>query len=73
MDRSVTGSMNDLIREATAWLAEGELSPLDVGVRLNDTLLSALGRGGSAPKEESKSLTCRRGCARIAVRACPGA
>jgi hypothetical protein len=41
-DRSVTGSMNDLIRHATAWLAEGDLSPHDVGIKLNDILLSAL-------------------------------
>jgi hypothetical protein len=43
LDRSVTGSMNDLINHATGWLAESELSPHDVGTRLNDTLLSALG------------------------------
>lgn len=49
LDRSVTGSMNDLIRHATAWLAGGDLSPHDVGARLNDTLLSALGRSKSAP------------------------
>ena len=49
LDRSVTGSMNDLIRQAAAWLAEGGLSPHEVGGRLNDTLLSALGRSGSVP------------------------
>jgi hypothetical protein len=49
LDRSVTGSMNDLIRHAAAWLAEGDLSPHEVGVRLNDVLLSALARGKSAP------------------------
>jgi hypothetical protein len=27
LDRSVTGSINDLMRHATAWLAEGDLSP----------------------------------------------
>src|SRR5262245_45591776 len=36
LDRSVTGSVNELIREAAWWLAEGDLSPHDVGVRLND-------------------------------------
>ena len=45
LDRSVTGSMNDLIGRATLWLAEGELSLYEVGDRLNDTLLSALGHG----------------------------
>jgi hypothetical protein len=60
LDRSVTGSMNDLIRHATAWLAEGDLSPHEVGVRLNDTLLSALGQGKSAlygrPRDAFKEL-----------------
>src|SRR5207245_2746674 len=46
--RSVTGSMNDLINHATAWLAEGDLSPHEVGVSLNDILLSALARSKSA-------------------------
>jgi hypothetical protein len=49
LDRSVTGSMNDLIRHATAWLAEGDLSPHDVGIRLNDIFLSALPGSKSAP------------------------
>ena len=60
LDRSVTGSMNDLIRHATAWLAEGDLSPHDLGFRLNDTLLSALARSGSfpygRPREAFKAL-----------------
>lgn len=47
LDRSVTGSMNDLVNHATAWLAVGEVSPHDVGIRLNDILLSALARGKS--------------------------
>jgi hypothetical protein len=63
LDRSVTGSMNELIREAAWWLAEGDLSPHIVGVRLNDTLLSALGRGGSAsygkPREAFSELVGR--------------
>src|SRR4051812_40472522 len=42
LNRSVTGSMNDLITHATAWLAEDDLSPLEVAVRLNGVLLSAL-------------------------------
>jgi hypothetical protein len=47
--RSVTGSMNELISHAAAWLAEGDLSPHEVGVRLNDILLSALARSKSVP------------------------
>jgi hypothetical protein len=49
LDRSVSGSMNDLIRHATVWLTEGDLSPHDVGVRLNDILLSALAHSKSVP------------------------
>ena len=49
LDRSVTGSMNDLIHQAASWLAEGDLSPHDVGVKLNDTPLSALGQSTSLP------------------------
>ena len=42
LDRSVTGSMNELIAHATALLADGDVSLAEVGVRLNDVLLSAL-------------------------------
>jgi len=42
LDRSVTGSMNDLVKHAAFWLAEGDLSPHDVGVRLNGIPMSAL-------------------------------
>jgi hypothetical protein len=60
LDRAVTGSMNDLIAHATAWLVEGELSPFDVGSRLNDVLLSALAPSGTrkygTPREAFKSM-----------------
>jgi hypothetical protein len=42
LDRSVTGSMNDLVNQAKCWLTEGGLPPHEVGVRLNDNLLSVL-------------------------------
>jgi hypothetical protein len=42
LDRAVTGSMNELINHATALLAGGEMSPFDVGFKLNDVLLSAI-------------------------------
>lgn len=45
LERSVTGSMNDLINHAKAWLSGGEMSPYDVSFRLNDVLLSSLARG----------------------------
>ncbi len=60
LDRAVTGSMNDLISHATAWLVEGELSPFDVGSRLNEVLLSALAAGGreryGKPREAFQSM-----------------
>ena len=47
LDRSVTGSMNELITHAVACLADGDLPVADVGVRLNDILLSALAGGSN--------------------------
>jgi hypothetical protein len=60
LNRSVTGSMNELVKFAKPWLAEGELSPHDVGLKLNDILLSALARSKTdfywKPREAFKSL-----------------
>lgn len=59
LNRSVTGSMNEQIYHATAWLIEEDVSPFDVGFRLNDTLLSALGHEGTTygkPREAFKTL-----------------
>jgi hypothetical protein len=60
LDRSVTGSMNELMRCATYWLADRELSPREVSARLNDILLSALAVSKSAaygrPREAFKAL-----------------
>jgi hypothetical protein len=59
LDRSVTGSMNDLLRHATYWLAGGDQSPFDVGFRLNDIPMSALASGGSPygkPREAFRAL-----------------
>jgi hypothetical protein len=54
LNRSVTGSMNDMIRCATIWLIEEELSPFDVGFKLNDMPMSALRYAN--PREAFKSL-----------------
>ena len=54
LDRSVTGSLNDLIYHAKVWLTEGELSPFDVGFKLNDIPFSALAY--SKPREAFKKL-----------------
>jgi hypothetical protein len=60
LDRAVTGSMNELIVHATALLVEGELSPFDVGFRLNEVLLSALAASKAekygTPREAFKSM-----------------
>ena len=47
LDRSVTGSMNELIAHAAALLIDSHLSVADVAVRLNDILLSALAGGSN--------------------------
>jgi hypothetical protein len=39
--------MNDLMKHAAFYLTEGERSPFEVGSRLNDTPMSALGHGSS--------------------------
>ena len=54
LNRSVTGSMNDLIFHAKAWLIEVDLSPYDVGFKLNDIPFSSLGY--AKPKDAFKAL-----------------
>ena len=64
LNRSVTGSMNELIRVAQVCLQDGNTSPYQVGFRLNDVLLSALASGNAPygkPNEAFKKLAdeCR--------------
>jgi hypothetical protein len=42
LNRSVTGSMNDLVYHTQMWLTEGELSPFDVSFKLNEVPMSFL-------------------------------
>lgn len=59
LDRSVTGSMNDMTRHAAAWLADGDIAPFDVGFRLNEIPMSALAGGGSSygmPRKAFRAL-----------------
>ncbi|MCC7350870.1 MAG: hypothetical protein IT446_09895 [Phycisphaerales bacterium] len=55
LDRSVIGSMNELEAVAKLHLATGEISPFDVGFKLNKTLLSAIRssatQGYSTPRD----------------------
>lgn len=46
LGRSVTGSMNELVAQASDWLADGDVSPFDVGFKLNETLFTALAEFG---------------------------
>lgn len=63
LNRSVTGSMNELIDFAKPWLTE-DMSPHDVGFKLNDVLLSALATkespGYGKPREAFKLLADNR-------------
>lgn len=60
LNRSVTGSMNELEATAKLYLKTGEWSPFDVGFKLNEMLLSAIGtcetRGYATPREAFKQL-----------------
>lgn len=47
LNRSVSGSMNELVKCAEFCMSDGGLTLSEVGDRLNDTLLSALAAGGS--------------------------
>jgi Domain of unknown function (DUF6933) len=42
LNRSVTGSMNDLVDETKMWLTEGDLSPFDTSFKLNEMPMSYL-------------------------------
>ncbi len=54
LNRSVTGSMNDLIQSARLWLIERDLSPFDTSCKLNETPMSALNYRN--PREAFKSI-----------------
>jgi len=59
-NRSVTGSMNELISYAKVLLADEETTPFDLGFRLNDLLLSAIAsdqsRGYGKPRDAFQAL-----------------
>lgn len=47
LNRSITGSMNDMIRHAAYWLESGEVSPIEIGSRLKEIPMSALRQDGT--------------------------
>lgn len=63
LNRSVTGSMTELVKSAQYALEEDEISPHDLGFELNDILLSALARSKTdfywKPREAFKQLADR--------------
>lgn len=60
LNRSVIGSINELVMTAEIHLVEGDMAPYEVGFKLNDYLLSAIAaegdRGYVTPKEAFKRL-----------------
>ena len=62
-DRSVTGSVNELVKFAKFWLEQDELSPYRIGFRLNDMPLSALALGNEKsygkPNDAFRSLIAK--------------
>jgi hypothetical protein len=58
-DRRVAGSMNDFIFQAKVHLIEGQRSPLDVSLLLNESPMSYLGY--NRPKDEFKKLFIKDG------------
>lgn len=59
LSRSVTGSMNEMIKYATYWLAQGDIAPFDIGFRLNESPMSAAVSSGSPygmPRDSFKAL-----------------
>jgi hypothetical protein len=59
LNRTVTGSINELVKCATFYLEDGETSPFEVGFKLNDVPLSALAVGKrdyGKPNEVFKAL-----------------
>ena len=61
LNRSIMGSVNELIFHARMWLIEKELSPHEVGFKLNDIPMSAIAtetsRNYGKPREAFKLLT----------------
>ncbi len=59
LNRSVTGSMNDMAKHAAYRLAAGDVSPFEIGSRLKEIPLSALKHDGSThgfPRDAFKAL-----------------
>jgi hypothetical protein len=67
LNRSVTGSMNELIYYATACFENGDVSPYDVAFELNEMLLSAI-----SPSKADAYGTPREAMVKLAQSMKPG-
>jgi hypothetical protein len=59
LNRSVTGSMNDMTKHAAYYLAEGDVAPFEIGTRLNEIPMSGLKHDGSShgfPRDAFKAM-----------------
>jgi hypothetical protein len=64
LNRSVTGSMNDMAKHAAFWLAAGDVSPIEIGSRLKGIPMSALKHEGSThgfPRDAFKAMVDKAG------------
>jgi hypothetical protein len=70
LNRSVTGSMNDMTRHAAYWLAAGDVSLFEIGSRLKDIPMSALKHDGSThgfPRDAFAIDCCAANAAKLKV------
>jgi hypothetical protein len=64
LNRSVTGSMNDMTKHAAYYLAAGDVSPIEIGSRLKSIPMSALKHEGSThgfPRDVFKAMVEKAG------------
>jgi hypothetical protein len=64
LNRSVTGSMNDMTKHAAYWLAAGDVSPSEIGSRLMEIPMSALKHDRSQygfPRDGFKAMVDKAG------------
>ena len=64
LNRSVTGSMNDMTKHAAFWLAAGDVSPIEIGSRLKGIPMSALKHDDSThgfPRDVFKAMVDKAG------------
>jgi hypothetical protein len=64
LNRSVTGSMNDMTKHAAYWLAAGDVAPIEIGSRLKGIPMSALKHESSThgfPRDAFKAMVDKAG------------